>query len=67
VVAVRPENISFNTDAPAGLRGKIAGMFYLGDINGCRVDINGEIIRVIAESGFWDLFREGQDVSLNLK
>ncbi|MDR1277389.1 MAG: ABC transporter ATP-binding protein [Treponema sp.] len=69
VVAVRPENISFAADAPApaGLRGKITGMFYLGDINDCRVDINGETIRVIAESGSWDQFREGQNVSLNLK
>jgi iron(III) transport system ATP-binding protein len=42
-------------------------MFYLGDINDCRVDMNGETIRVIAESGSWDQFREGQDVSLILK
>jgi iron(III) transport system ATP-binding protein len=67
VVAVRPENISFAAEGSAGLNGKITGMFYLGDINDCRVDINGEIIRVIAESGSYDSLREGQDISLYLK
>jgi iron(III) transport system ATP-binding protein len=67
VVAVRPENISFTAAAPDALRGKIAGMFYLGDINDCRVDMNGEAVRVITESGSYDALREGQDVSLTLK
>jgi iron(III) transport system ATP-binding protein len=67
IVAARPENISLGADGPEALRGKIAGMFYLGDINDCRVDINGEIIRVIAESGSYDALREGQDVSLTMK
>jgi iron(III) transport system ATP-binding protein len=66
VAAARPENISFMTEDSGGLKGKIAGMCYLGDINDCRVDINGEIIRVIAGSGSYDTLREGQDVSLRL-
>jgi iron(III) transport system ATP-binding protein len=67
VVAARPENISFTQAAPGTLRGKITGMFYLGDINDCRVDMNGTVIRVIAESGSYDALREGEDVSLTLK
>jgi iron(III) transport system ATP-binding protein len=68
VVAVRPENIALTeTPATGGLSGTIAGMFYLGDINDCRVDINGTTIRVIAESSSFDALREGQPVHLALQ
>jgi hypothetical protein len=47
-------------------QGEIAGMFYLGDINDCRVDMNGEVIRGIAESGSCDTLRKGQDLKNSL-
>ena len=77
VVAIRPENIilsskSFSSTSSASslsgtLEGKLLSMFYLGDINDCRVDINGEIIRVIAESESFDALKEGQSLSLGIK
>jgi iron(III) transport system ATP-binding protein len=70
VVAVRPENIVIAPEAsggPAVLEGSLLSMFYLGDINDCRVDINGTIIRVIAESVSFDTLKEGQKISLGLK
>jgi iron(III) transport system ATP-binding protein len=42
-------------------------MFYLGDINDCRVEINGEILRVIAESHSFDTLKEGQKIALGIK
>jgi iron(III) transport system ATP-binding protein len=77
IVAVRPENIAISagTGGRTGgseislgtLEGKLTSMFYLGDINDCRVDINGEAVRVIAESGSFDTLKEGQKISLELR
>jgi iron(III) transport system ATP-binding protein len=42
-------------------------MYYLGDINDCRIDVGGgTIVRVIADSHSYDLLKEGQTVSLQL-
>ena len=72
IVAIRPENITLNPSGsahgPAGLlNGTLLSMFYLGDINDCRVDINGEIMRVIADSGSFDILKEGQKITVGLK
>jgi iron(III) transport system ATP-binding protein len=78
IVAVRPENIDiFSPGAAAGtgesrpgesrLEGRLSSQFYLGDVNDCRVSINGETVRVIAGSFSYDDLREGQDVSLLLR
>jgi iron(III) transport system ATP-binding protein len=70
VVAIRPENILLSpTDpVPSGvLEGSLLSMFYLGDINDCRVEINGEVMRVIAESGSFDTLKEGQKITVGLK
>jgi iron(III) transport system ATP-binding protein len=77
IVAIRPENIAISagTGGRTGgdeislgiLEGKLTSMFYLGDINDCRVDINGEAVRVIAESGSFDTLKEGQKISLELR
>ena len=72
IVAIRPENIVLSPSDPASspagiLEGKLLSMFYLGDINDCRIDINGEMIRVIAESSSFDTLKEGQNLSLGLK
>ncbi len=47
VVAVRPDNITMRTDKGV-LRGTLTQAYYLGDVNDCRVDIDGTQIRVIA-------------------
>jgi iron(III) transport system ATP-binding protein len=73
IAAVRPENIAIaptgKTEAGARgvLEGVLAGMFYLGDINDCRVDLGGKMLRVIAESRSFDALREGEEVSLSLR
>jgi iron(III) transport system ATP-binding protein len=74
IVALRPENISILSPDAAGtgpgesrLEGRLASQFYLGDVNDCRVSINGETIRVITDSFSYDNLREGQDVSLSLR
>ena len=72
IVAIRPENIILSPEDPASctsgvLEGSILSMFYLGDANDCRIEINGEILRVIAESKSFDTLKEGQKISLGLK
>ena len=72
VVAIRPENIILSQDedvsAPAGvLKGRLLSMFYLGDINDCRIEINGAILRVIAESGTFDTLREGKKIKAGIR
>jgi len=78
-VAIRPENITLisngsssissdpSNSLSAKLEGNLLSMFYLGDINDCRIDINGEILRVIAESNSFDTLKEGQKISLGIK
>jgi iron(III) transport system ATP-binding protein len=71
-VAIRPENMILSPEKPAAsfagvLEGVILSMFYLGDINDCRININGEIIRVLAESGSFDTLKEGQKIFLGIR
>jgi len=71
-VAIRPENIILSPSDPASspagiLEGTLLSMFYLGDINDCRVEINGETMRVIAESRSFDILKEGQKITIGLK
>jgi len=71
-VAIRPENIILSpinpASSPAGvLEGTLLSMFYLGDVNDCRIEINGEILRVIAESSSFDTLNEGQKITVGLK
>jgi iron(III) transport system ATP-binding protein len=72
IVAIRPENIVLSPKDPASspsgvLEGTLLSMFYLGDINDCRIEINGEILRVIAESSSFDHLKEGQRITAGLK
>jgi len=72
IVAIRPENIILSVDDPAScpsgiLEGKILSMFYLGEVNDCRVEISGEILRVIADAKSFDTMKEGQSITLGLK
>ena len=47
VVAVRPENMTMRTDKGV-LLGTLSQAYYLGDVNDCRVNVDGTQIRVIA-------------------
>jgi len=72
IAAIRPENIILSpkdtASAPCGiLEGTLHSMFYLGDINDCRIEINGEILRVIADSGSFDSLKEGQKITVGIK
>jgi iron(III) transport system ATP-binding protein len=72
VVAIRPENIVLSppktASFPSGvLEGALFSMFYLGDINDCRVKIDNEIFRVIAGSDSFDSLKEGQKITIGLK
>jgi iron(III) transport system ATP-binding protein len=42
-------------------------MFYLGEVNDCRIQINEEILRVIADAKSFDTLKEGQPITLGLK
>ena len=66
IVAIRPENIQL-TEAEGHLRGKLASMFYLGDVNDCRVDIGNTELRVTADSMTYDTLQAGADVGLVLQ
>ena len=72
VVAIRPENITLSPAGPADsssgvLEGRLLSMFYLGDVNDCRIEINREILRVVAESASFDTLKEGQNITVGLK
>ena len=72
VVAIRLENITLSQGIPltasAGvLEGTLMSMFYLGEINDCRIDINGKTLRVIAESNTFDSLKEGQKIMAGIK
>ena len=64
VVAVRPENILINRERGI-LKCKIQQSYYLGDINDCRVDIDGTAFRVTAPSRTFGEFYNGAEVYLD--
>ncbi len=66
VVAIRPENIRLSLEK-GELHGTIHSMFYLGDVNDCRIDINGEQVRVIADSHSYDALYGNEDVFLQVR
>ncbi len=57
IVAVRPENISLRRDKGI-LKGRMLQSYYLGDINDCRVDVDGTVFRVTAPSHTYGEFSD---------
>ena len=49
VVAIRPENIKL-TATEGHLKGTLDSVFYLGDVNDCRVSVGGAVLRVTADA-----------------
>lgn len=66
IVAIRPENVVL-ADTAGKLHGKLKSKFYLGDVNDCRIDLNGVVLRVEAPAETYDSMRIGQTVYLELK
>ena len=66
VLGIRPENIRF-ASKESDLQGKLISQFYIGDVNDCRVDIGGMLIRVIAEPSTFETHNEGDIVHLRVE
>ncbi|MBQ7155027.1 MAG: ABC transporter ATP-binding protein [Synergistaceae bacterium] len=64
VVAVRPENMVMSMDRGI-LRGKMLHEYYLGDVNDCRVDIDGTTLRVILSGSTYGKYEIGAELWLN--
>ncbi len=64
VTAVRPENIIMRNDRGI-LRGKFLQEYYLGDVNDCRVDVDGTTLRVILSGNTYGKFNIGEEVWLD--
>ncbi len=64
VVAVRPENMTMRTDRGI-LRGRMIHEYYLGDVNDCRVDVDGTALRVISSGNTYGNFHIGGEVWLD--
>ena len=63
-LAVRPENIIMRMDEGI-LRGKFLQEYYLGDVNDCRVDVDGTTLRVILSGNTYGKFHVGEEVWLD--
>lgn len=66
VLAIRPENISLSADS-GQLKGVMASMFYLGDVNDCKVRLGDGELRVIADPHSFDHLNVGQEVGLTIQ
>lgn len=66
IVTVRPENIRLSVEK-GELEGKIHSMYYLGDVNDCRIDLGGEILRVITDSHSYDKLFGNEQVFLDFR
>lgn len=64
VIAVRPENIKIRTDEGI-LCGKLSQAYYLGDVNDCRIDVDGTEVRVIREGRTYGEIEIGTNVWLD--
>ncbi len=63
--AVRPENFYLSGDGP--LCGTIETVYYLGDINDCRIRVGEELVRVIAGGWLFGSLKEGMQVRLQAR
>ena len=65
-VAIRPENIHMSK-TEGDIRGTIETMYYLGDVNDCRVRVGDAVVRVIAEGYSYREFSLGDEVLLTVR
>ena len=64
-VAIRPENIFFAEEGP--LSGILETVYFLGDVNDCRVRVGESLVRVIAGGWLSGSFTLGQPVHLQVR
>jgi iron(III) transport system ATP-binding protein len=67
IVAARPENIEISQESGGMLEGTLTTIFYLGDVNDCRVAINGLTVRVITDGFSYDRLSAAGKVFINFK
>lgn len=63
VIGVRPEQISMSRDGE-GFVGTLASKFYMGESIDWRVNVNGELLRVVDKAGVHMDYNVGDKVSL---
>ena len=64
-VAIRPENLYFAEDGP--LSGTLETVYYLGDVNDCRVRVGEALVRVIVGGYLAGSLRTGEPVRLQVR
>ena len=64
-VAIRPENLFFTEDGP--LSGTLETIYYLGDVNDCRVRVGDTLIRVITGGWLSGSLHTGQHVRIQVR
>ena len=64
-VAIRPENIYFDSDGV--LKGRLEAQYYLGDVDDCRVRVGDTLVRVIANGYEYSQLKDGQEVCLGIR
>ena len=64
-VAIRPENLFFAEDGP--LTGTLETVYYLGDVNDCRVRVGDTLVRVIVGGYLSGSLQSGQSVHLQVR
>lgn len=64
VVCVRPENIKIKTDEGI-LHGQLSNSYYLGDVNDCRVNVDGTELRIIEAGNTYGKIKTGEKVFLD--
>ena len=65
VIAVRPENLYFAEEGP--LSGTLETVYYLGDINDCRVRIGETAVRVVTGGWMHSSLQNGRPVRLQAR
>lgn len=66
IVGVRPENIIMN-EHDGVLKGIMSKSYYLGDVNECRADINGTVIRITQSGHTYGSIAEGAEIYLSFR
>ena len=64
VVCIRPENIKLKIDEGI-LHGTLSNSYYLGDVNDCRVNVDGTELRIIEGGNTYGKIKIGEKVFLD--
>ncbi len=67
IVGIRPENIVYAEEGEGQLHGMVKTHFYLGDVDDCRIDLDGAEVRVISNPNESKNVVAGKKVHLNVR